>query len=213
MASDLRPTSLGALIAKAYPTLQRMALTKCRGADVSPSSVVQETLVRILHQREAPLTRAALEATAWRIMEWVLIDRVRSERARRGREQQVAQPQQLPELNLESPAAERVHALLSAMSELAQHDPRRADTATLALACGLPYERVAEMTGVSVKTVQRDVAFARSWLAHRMQALLQPPDPSAANHSLSEPPVPPDLSADLMPTNPPPALSSQSIPQ
>jgi RNA polymerase sigma factor (sigma-70 family) len=172
---DAKPEkSVGELIAQVYPTLRRMAAAKARGSPVAPSSLVQDTLVRLLHQRDLPREASMFEACAWRLMEWCLVDRIRSNKARREREQAVGGD--AGELGEDPAAAEHFDALHQYMEELVHLDPRKAEAVILVLSCGLSHERAAEMLGVSAKTVQRDVQFARAWLAQRIRL----PDESRA---------------------------------
>jgi len=178
--ADAKPEkSVGELIAQVYPTLRRMAAAKARGSPVAPSSLVQDTLVRLLHQRDLPREASMFEACAWRLMEWCLVDRIRSNQSRREREKAVGERAvggNAGEIGEDPVAAEHVDALHQYMEELVQLDPRKAEAVILVLSCGLSHERAAEMLGVSAKTVQRDVQFARAWLAQRMRL----PDESRA---------------------------------
>lgn len=161
--SDEKPSvdggAFGQLIARVYPTLQRMAAAKVRGSGLSPSSVVQDTLIRVLKLPSPPQSEPQLEAAAWKLMEWVVLDKVRSEQARDHRERASMDARSDP---WQSPQLEH---LSRAMSELAKLDPRRAEVVTLCLACGLPMTRVAELLDISVRTVQRDLEFSKAWLA------------------------------------------------
>lgn len=152
------------LISRAYPALKRMAVARARSFGMSPSSLTQEAICRLLRQPQLPQTEDHLHAAAWKIMEWVLIDRARSETARKRRENN-REPLSPPP---SSAAETRLDELSSAISALAEVSPRKAEVLTLSALCGLPMERIAELLEISSKTVQRDLEFAKAWVASTM---------------------------------------------
>lgn len=44
----------------------------------------------------------------------------------------------------------------------------RREALTLSALCGMSHEQIAAVTGVTTKTVQRDLAFARAWVASKI---------------------------------------------
>ena len=58
---------------------------------------------------------------------------------------------------------------LRAGAELAEREPRRAEAISLHTIGGMTVPMVAELLGVSVATVERDLALARAWLASQMK--------------------------------------------
>jgi RNA polymerase sigma factor (sigma-70 family) len=55
--------------------------------------------------------------------------------------------------------------MTAALAELAEANPRKAEVMTLSAVCGLTNVQIAALLDVSEKTVQRDLEFARAWLA------------------------------------------------
>lgn len=124
-------------------------------------------VTRILRQPEAPQNDEHLGAVAWQLMGWILIDRARSESSRKRRERANATggANQTPSGSHAPPTQ-----LFDALSALAELSPRKAEALTLSALCGLSHERIAELLAVSSKTVQRDIEFARAWVASHIQA-------------------------------------------
>jgi DNA-directed RNA polymerase specialized sigma24 family protein len=60
--------------------------------------------------------------------------------------------------------------LYRALTELRTADARKADVIELTYLVGLNVEEVADVVGVSIPTVNRDLRFGRLWLKHRLQS-------------------------------------------
>lgn len=163
------PESTADIISRNYPVIRRMALARSQGRGMSPSSLAQETVCRLLKQPAPPATEDHLHAAAWKIMEWVMVDRARSEHARErrehGREPAPARRQSLDP---------RIVAVSEAMQTLTEHSPRKAEAFSLWAVCGLSIERIAAMLEISTKTVQRDLDFAKAWVAARIGSKIGP---------------------------------------
>lgn len=71
----------------------------------------------------------------------------------------------LADPGLEPPDLERVGA---ALDELAALEPRLAQVVEFRFFCGFSFEEIAGMWGVSVRTVKRDWAKARTYLYAKM---------------------------------------------
>ncbi len=158
----------GDLVARSYPALRRMAAAKTFGSHLAPSSIVQDTLVRILRLPQSPTEQAQLEAAAWKIMHWIITDRLRSDKARANRE---SEPRLEPRTARED---DRCDALLAALEQLAALSPLKAEVLTLVALCDQTHEQVATLLNISERTVQRHLAFARDWIGSVM-----PPAPDA----------------------------------
>jgi DNA-directed RNA polymerase specialized sigma24 family protein len=59
--------------------------------------------------------------------------------------------------------------LHEALGQLAANDPRTARAIELTYFGGLNAREVAEVSGLSIATVERDLAFGRAWLQARLQ--------------------------------------------
>lgn len=64
--------------------------------------------------------------------------------------------------------AEQALELDAALRELADADARCAEVVALHYFAGLPLERIAELLGVSLRTINRDWQFARAWLREQL---------------------------------------------
>ncbi len=115
-----------------------------------------------------PPDRARFMAYAARAMRGIVIDRVRERHAlKRGGgldiasldteiAEQCAQPELLPQIG-------------DALDELAQLEPALAHVVNLKFFCGFSVLDIAQMTGTSERTVQRQWEKARTWLHHALQ--------------------------------------------
>jgi len=166
--------AFGDVIARAYPALRRVAAARAAGTGLSPSSLVQDTLCRMLRMAEPPKSEDEVQAAAFGIMKWVLIDRLRSEKSRDKREASAGRANGEARNGDHTHSAEahgklradpRLEHLAAALSALADGNPRKAEVMTLSAVCGLTNVRIAELLAISEKTVQRDLEFARAWIA------------------------------------------------
>lgn len=175
MGADPAPASnqtFGDVIARTYPALRRIAAAKAAGTALSPSSLVQDTLCRMLRMAEPPTSDDDVQAAAYSIMKWVLIDRLRSEKARDRREAGASHANERAQSNEGNSngttafrSDPRLEHLAAALSALAEGNSRKAEVMTLSAVCGMTNARIAELLEVSEKTVQRDLEFARAWIA------------------------------------------------
>jgi RNA polymerase sigma factor (TIGR02999 family) len=133
-----------------------------------PSSLVQETLVRLLPNRGAEWhDRLHFFAVISQVMRHVLVDHARHhQRAKRGggarhvpiEEAVVLSPEQVDE----------VVAIDMALQHLAQVDERKSKVFEMRFFGGLTLEETAEALGVATRTVDRDWRFARAWLRREL---------------------------------------------
>ena len=170
---------LSDILARVYPQLQRIAAARSGGV-VSPSSLVQETVLRVLRLPSPPRTEEAVVGVAIQMMPWGVIDRHRQDAARKRREAAVALDENRE--NGHGGAAggsngdnagqgrrpEDDEPLREALLELSESSPRAADVLLLHHACGIGLARVGELLSISERTAQRDLDFARRWLASKL---------------------------------------------
>jgi RNA polymerase sigma factor (TIGR02999 family) len=173
--SDLVAQHYGALRSLAE---RQLAADRARTgfATLSPTSLLGETFTRLLRQETRIVNESHLSAIATMIFMRVLADRRRKRLAlKRG-----GRTSHFPADGLERESQERSpaeDALLAAdvdflhekLSELAEREPRRAEAISLHTIGGMTVPMVAELLGVSVATVERDLALARAWLASQMK--------------------------------------------
>ena len=161
------------LVSEVYADLLRMATIAARSRSDSPSSLVQETVCRLLGQSEPPRDEDSLRAAAFRIMGWLLVDRHRARIARAAREAEAGRV--YADASSAGQPPREHHAVCTAFAALAQESPRRAEAFGLHVIGEVPTERIAELLGVDVRTIQRDIAFARAWLADAVPEGLRSP--------------------------------------
>ena len=166
------------LAARVYDDLERIAASKLRarfgagiqGLTLEPSALVNETFIKLLG-RDYPLgDRREFFALATTVMLNVLTDyHRRRASAKRGGDQLRVTLSGLGELASPEDAYE-VSALVHALERLARLNARHAETLQLKILWGFTNAEIAEIVDVSIATVERDLRFARSWLAAELEA-------------------------------------------
>jgi RNA polymerase sigma factor (TIGR02999 family) len=163
-----------ALFSGVYSRLKAMA-GKQRARAGSPATystteIVHELYVRMYGERE-PAFERELEffAYAARAMRHLLVDLARKRMS-------FKEGGDLARVNLTDPAVGAVSLepgmaleLDAALTALADDSARAAQVVELHYFAGLPLERVAELTGTSRRTVDRDWRYARAFLATHME--------------------------------------------
>lgn len=159
-----------------YPELRRLARRQLAGRvpgrTLSPTALIHEVYLRVVDQRQARFEdRARFCAYAARVMRTVLVDEARTRSARkRGRGWT---PVELDEGSLPVEAqADLVLAIHEALTLLAEEDARLAHLVECRFFGGMSDAEVAEVLGISDRTVRREWLKARTWLHSR---LAEPP--------------------------------------
>jgi RNA polymerase sigma factor (TIGR02999 family) len=175
------PTQFGTLVSRAYASLRGIAahvLREHRDAQhlaSGPTSVLHEALERVARQDEVPRNESQLRGVTAIVLRRVMLDRRRRrEAAKRGggvqpealHEQGVAHPREAPTWPVGGRDARE--ALRAAIAELYRAYPRACEAFLLVTLHGLAQMAVAEILGVSLPTVERDLRFARAWIAARV---------------------------------------------
>jgi RNA polymerase sigma factor (TIGR02999 family) len=153
---------------------------------LQPTALVHEAWLRLMDQREWNLEgRAHFFGIAAQVMRRILIDHARASNAekRGGSYAMVSLDNALlvavehPDLLLD------VHRALERLEEL---DPRRAKLAELRFFAGLSIDEIAEITGVTSRTVDRQWRAARAWLGRELNGRSPqgraPDDPRMGNN-------------------------------
>src|SRR5690606_30523253 len=139
-----------------------------RRRTLTTTALVHEVYLRLVDQREARFEdRAHFFAYAARVMRAVLVDEARSRRAhKRGGDWK---PTTLDERSLPvEQQADLVLAVHEALDELAEHDEGLARLVECRFFGGMSDNELAEVRGVSDRTVRRDWLKARTWLHSRL---------------------------------------------
>jgi RNA polymerase sigma-70 factor (ECF subfamily) len=171
--SDGDRAALDQLIPLMYERLQRLAHDRLRderhAMSVETTALVHDAYLKMVDLRRARFRdRAHFMAMASRILRRILVDRARARRAdKRGGG---AVPVGLTDsLQLSAERAQALTELDDALERLAVVDPRRSEILEHRYFGGLSLEETAEVLGVSLATVKRDLRFARAWLATEFQ--------------------------------------------
>lgn len=179
------PPEFARLVADHYPELREIADRALRAeqaaagrppAAMDPTSLITETVIRLLHQRELPREGAHLRGLASMFMTRVIADRRRAMLAK-GRDARRTGPLDTQAEGIaadDAPEPEEREGLVlleRAMVELAAEHPREMEVVTLSAVAGIPMERIAELLSVSGATAYRLLDRGRLLLAQRLKAM------------------------------------------
>ena len=150
-----------------YHELRRIAARSMRserpGHTLQPTALVNEAILRLIGADVPWRDRAHFYAVAARQMRNILVDHARS----RGRDKRGASAMHIPldEVGeIAAPLDGDLVALDDALKDLARFDKRKHDMVEMHYFGGLTIDETAQATGVSPKTVQRELRLAESWL-------------------------------------------------
>lgn len=163
------------LLDTVYGELHRIANSYMRREQrqdhtLQATALVNETYLQLFGSRQREWdNRAHFFSSAARAMRRVLVDHARGHRAvkRMGNLKRVGLDRALDEAG--RPPNE-ILAIDSALDRLALLDARQARVVELRFFAGLSVEETAKVEGISPKTVKRDWALARAWLANELQS-------------------------------------------
>ena len=152
------------LFSMLYGELRRLADSKLRqypGMSVSPTTLVHEAYVNLAGRAEAGFAdRGQFLSYAARVMRGLLVDFARSRQAlKRGGGLHITQL----DTHAEGQTVDdgQLERLSGALDELSALDPRLAEVVDLKYFCGFSFTEIAELRGMSERTVQRDWEKAR----------------------------------------------------
>lgn len=163
------------LMPEVYDALRQLALHRMKqqrpGQTISGTELVHEVYLRLQKEGGGPkwANRSQFFSAAAEAMQRILIDRIRAkERVKRGGGRQRLD---VDHLELVMPTEDQKLVEISeALDELAKSDPQSADLVKLRFFAGMTLEQIAEVAGVSVRTVTRRWTYARAWLAEYLKA-------------------------------------------
>lgn len=162
------PLAAEELLPLVYGELRQLASAKmareASGHTLQPTALVHEAWLRLVRTPDQSWNnRAHFFRTAAECMRRVLIDNAR-------RKQQIRHgggQERLPLDSLEIPETldrSRLLELDEALRQLAARDATKADIVKLRFFVGLENHEIAELLGVSERTVERSWRFAKAWL-------------------------------------------------
>ena len=162
------PRAAEALLPLVYDELRRLAAHKMShespGHTLQPTALVHEAWLRLVRTPDQSWqNRAHFFRTAAECMRRILIDNARRKRQlRHGGGQH-----RLPLTDLDLAADQDNQRLLhvdEALDRLAAQDPAKAEIVKLRFFVGLENREIAELLGVSERTIERGWRFAKAWL-------------------------------------------------
>lgn len=158
----------GKLVPLVYDELRRIAASRMRHErpdhTLQTTALVHEAYMKLAGQRNARWqNRQQFFGVASGIMRRILVDYARGQqRIRRGGKQEKVQ---IDEILLVSPnRTDEVLAVNESLLKLEKLDPRQGRIVELRYFGGLTNEEIAEIVGVSSKTVVRELKVAKAWL-------------------------------------------------
>lgn len=160
------------LVPLIYQDLRRLARGQMRrwesGGTLSTTGLVHEAYLRLLRSKQISLNdRGHFLAVAARAMRQVVIEHARRHNA--GKRNSGGRPATLDEgvIAVES-QTEWLLSLNQALDRLAEQRERLMQVVECRYFAGLSVEETAEALGTSVRTVEREWTFARSWLLREL---------------------------------------------
>jgi RNA polymerase sigma factor (TIGR02999 family) len=148
----------------------RMAGSRLRGQDdvsLSSGDVVNEALLRLMNSDTDWANRAHFFATVSLTMRSVLREHARAKQAdKRNAGQRVEMT--LSQVGGEADFTADLLTLDALFTQLGQHDPRALQVLDMTYFAGLSRPDIATVLGVSQPTVDRELRFARAWLATQL---------------------------------------------
>jgi RNA polymerase sigma factor (TIGR02999 family) len=161
------------LLSVVYDELRRLAAQKMAherpGQTLQPTALVHEAWLRLGSSAGRPWdSREHFFAAAAEAMRRILIDRAR----RRARIRHGGEWTRVDAEDIDLPIAQdgdkclRVH---EALDRLALVDARKAEVVKMRVFVGMEVQEIAEVLGLSEKSVQRDWVFSKAWLSRELQ--------------------------------------------
>lgn len=142
-------------------------LSSYEDVSLSRGDVMHEAFLRLMKTQTAWQNRAHFFATVSLTMRSVLREHARARLADKRSGQRVTLTLASMELGEESMAADLL-TLDALLDRLAECDPRGAEVLQLTYFGGLKRGDIALVLGISVPTVDRELRFARAWLAEQL---------------------------------------------
>ena len=158
-----------------YDELRRLAkaymIRETPGHTLQPTALVHEAYLKLVDQTRANWKgKTHFYAVGARVMRRLLVDHARERGAqKRGAGwQSVTLSEALDPLGGEVLDTEQLLDLNTALDQLSEIDEREARVVTLRFFGGLTVEQVAEVIGVSKRTIEKDWRHAQAWLRLRL---------------------------------------------
>lgn len=163
------------LLPEMYQELRQLAASKIAkqapGQTLQATALVHEVWLRFdSAEQQKWKTRKHFFLTAAKAMTQILIDRARRKLShRRGAG---AEHVEADLVDIQAPAKEETLLLMNdALEEFREIDPDKAEIVSLRFFAGFTEPEIADIFGVSERTVRRSWTFARAWLFNRVKEM------------------------------------------
>jgi len=171
---DSRGESAVELVPLLYRELKRLAHTmraaRPHGVTLQTTDIVHEAYLKLVDNRDPGWNgRAHFFGAAARAMREILVDRARRNgRIKHGGGSRRVEVDDFV-LAAEVPGDDII-ALHEALEELEEEDPRKGEIVNLRFFAGMTTQETANLLGMSVRTVEREWRYVRSWLYERLSS-------------------------------------------
>jgi RNA polymerase sigma factor (TIGR02999 family) len=160
--------ALETLLPYLYDTLRAMAAARLRreGTEqtLNPTALVHEALIRLIGSDHDLKNRAHFLALAALHMRTVLVDQARSRLSDKRGGGLLRITLSRSDASADGQMELDLLALDQVLQRLREHDERSARIVEMNYFAGMQREEIAEVEGISLPTVDRDLRFARAWL-------------------------------------------------
>jgi RNA polymerase sigma factor (TIGR02999 family) len=169
------PHAADQLLPLVYDELRKLAAAKLAhekpGQTLDATALVHEAYIRLVDEQEAQYwnSRGHFFAAAAEAIRRILIDRARQRTSqRRGGIRKRCELRDEDRIGL--PVNEELLDLDEVLTKLAAIDPKAASVVKLRVFAGMTVEEIAEVQGISPRTVKRNWTYARAWLGRELAA-------------------------------------------
>ncbi|HEV3444657.1 MAG TPA: sigma-70 family RNA polymerase sigma factor [Gemmataceae bacterium] len=166
------PQSIAQLLPLVYAELRKLAHARMSrqtpGQTLEPTALVHEAYLRLVGKTALPVeSRKHFFFAAARAMRDILVERARRKAGpkRGGGRQRL---ELTDAIAIREPPPAEVLALQEALEKLEELDPLKAQIVNLRYFAGMSMNEVAEVLGLSERTVHRHWRFVRAWLKSRL---------------------------------------------